>query len=548
MEQIKNTDHLPATTDLRRLLRIIRFWWWIFCCAILLGGITAYWLSIRQPARYQASTLLLIEESYSPSQAVASQDVIIGERANTYIELFRRDLIIEYLSTQEGFSRDSLDKSIETISAQRLNRSQLYEIVVVALAPSVAYEVTNRLPSILNGQINTLQASRFAESRVSLEAQMALLQEQIEAAELGISTAQTVQERNSEQNNLAQYQATFSSLLQSFEQLRLLEVQTLDQINVMRSAELPTEPESRNIFVNVILGILIGASIAALIVSIIEYLDDRIQSPQQLQQALQVVFLGAIGNIPNIPDAENIHSFKHTLITAIWPRHPIAEAYRTIRTNLHFANVDGGVNTFLVTSPSPGDGKSTTTANVAISMAQMGMSVLLVDADLRKPSLHRLFHVANRGGLSSALLDHTNDFMNHVNESGVPCLSLMTSGALPPNPAELIGSQRMGTLIEQFQQQFDIVIFDTPPVLAVTDAAVLATLIKNSILVVHAKRTKQGILKQANDLLNKVDSHLLGIIMNDLQKNSYNYYDYQSYYTYSEYGYGVTSQIPADNN
>ena len=530
---IDNVQSPVSTIDFRLMLRIARFWWWVFVYCVIAGVVAAYWASARAPLTYRASTLLLIEESsYSPSQAVTSQDVISSNRANTYLALFHRDLVIAYLSEHEGLSEHELENMLGVISGERINRSQLYEVVVTALDPAIAFDVANRLPDVLNGQINTLQEGRFAESRASLQAQMDLLTDQIAASELELNTARSSEDRSAAQSNLVQYQNTFSSLLQSFEQLRLLELQTLDQITVMRSPSFPESAESRNIMLNVVLGALIGLTLGALIVAMIEYMDDRVQSPDQLKQTLNSNFLGAIGRLP-IADEGKKHPLPDELIVARLPRHPISEAYRAIRTNIRFANVDGTVNTFLVTSPNPGDGKSTTTANLAISMAQMELSVLLIDADMRKPTQHKLFRVRNTTGLSNALFDEAQNYRNYIHKTGLPNLTLMPSGVLPPNPAELLSSQRLRLLLTHLQGEFDLIIFDTPPLLAVTDAAILGSVIGNSVLVINAKRTKQTALQQAAGSLRNVNGRLLGVVMNDLQENSRSYYYYQDfYYTY----------------
>ena len=511
--------------DLKTLLRIVRYWWWIFLSCICLGGIVGYWLSLQSPATYKSSILLLIEDTYSPVQSFAVPDVLSGERANTYLGLLRLDLTIEYLVTDLQMDREMLETWLLDVHPVRLNNSQLYEITVLGQNPKVAFDVANLLPTILNGQLNALRIQRFSESRASLQAQMDLLEQQIATVEASINIDSST-EQNELPANLVQYQNTYANLLQSYENLRLVELQTLDQINVMRSARFPTAPQPRNIILNTLFGIGIGIALASAIVLLIEYADDKIRSPESLQQVLDTTFLGAVPTIPQ--QHEENGRFDSQLITANNPRHPISEAYRIIRTNLQFSNIDAANDTLLITSPGPSGGKSTTVANLAITMAQTSRSVLVVDADLRKPTQHHLFELQYAKGLSDALLNPTDCPLQYTYPVGVPNLHLMPSGVIPPNPAELLGSQRMQELILQLEKHFDVVIFDTPPLLAVSDSAILANRIKNTILVVNAKRTTQSSLMQATSALDKVNGCLLGIIMNEFHRTSGYYYPYLS--------------------
>lgn len=203
---------------------------------------------------------------------------------------------------------------------------------------------------------------------------------------------------------------------------------------------------------------------------------------------------------------------RQKLITATNPRSPVAEAYRQLRTNIQFSSLDRPLRTLLVTSTSPEEGKSTTLANLAITMAQAEREVILVDCDLRRPSLHELFGVPNTVGLTTAVADR--NLALPFQESGVAKLKLLTSGPLPPNPSELLGSQRMAEVIEDLKAQADYVLFDSPPIIAVTDAAVLASKVDGVLLVVWSGRTKRELAKRAKALLDKVNANLLGVVLN----------------------------------
>ncbi|GAB4431325.1 MAG: CpsD/CapB family tyrosine-protein kinase [Chloroflexi bacterium OHK40] len=201
------------------------------------------------------------------------------------------------------------------------------------------------------------------------------------------------------------------------------------------------------------------------------------------------------------------------LITLRDPSSAAAEAYRTLRTNILFSSLDKPLHTILVTSTAPNEGKSTTLANLAVTMAQAEQRVLAVDCDLRRPSLHALFGLPNEQGLTSAILEQ-GEAPLPIQSTSVPGLSLLTSGPLPPRPADLLGSRRMGALIERLRAEADIILFDTPPVVAVTDAAVLAPRVDGVLLVLHAGQTRRDRAREARQMLEKVKANIVGVVLN----------------------------------
>lgn len=213
------------------------------------------------------------------------------------------------------------------------------------------------------------------------------------------------------------------------------------------------------------------------------------------------------------------------LIAEINQRSPISEQYRTIRTNLQYASVDNDLQTLLITSSTPAEGKSMTTANLAVVYAQQGKKVLLIDADLRKPTVHYTFRLDNLNGLSNLLVG--DGHLNQIAESSsIDNLDIISSGPIPPNPSELLGSKMMQTLINEAKQQYDIIIFDTPPVLAVTDAQILANIVDGTVLVVRSDKTEYEAAIKAKETLEKSSAKLLGTVLNDVEKKNGNYYYY----------------------
>jgi capsular exopolysaccharide synthesis family protein len=204
------------------------------------------------------------------------------------------------------------------------------------------------------------------------------------------------------------------------------------------------------------------------------------------------------------------------LITLTDPRSPIAEAYRTLRTNLEFSSLDQPLRSLVVTSAGPEEGKSTTLANLAVTMAEAGRKVILVDCDLRRPRLHELFGAENSIGLTTMVVSEEAMKQPPMQATEVEGLSLLPSGPQPPNPAELLASRRMADVVEQLTALADIVLFDAPPVIAVTDAAILASRVDGVLLVISAGSTRREYVRQAKTLLEKVNARVVGAVLNNV--------------------------------
>jgi non-specific protein-tyrosine kinase len=207
-----------------------------------------------------------------------------------------------------------------------------------------------------------------------------------------------------------------------------------------------------------------------------------------------------------------------TLITLTNPRSPVSEAYRTLRTNLSFYSLDNPLRSLVVTSAAPDEGKSTTVANLAVTMAQSGRKTILVDCDLRRPSLHTLFNLQNTAGFTNMMLDE--NAAAPLQKTEVDNLWLLTSGPKPPNPADLLGSRQMDRVIETLLGQADIVLFDAPPVVAVTDAVVLGAKVDGVLLVISAGKTRRDHAERAKQILEKANVRIIGVTLTNAPKDT----------------------------
>jgi len=207
------------------------------------------------------------------------------------------------------------------------------------------------------------------------------------------------------------------------------------------------------------------------------------------------------------------------LITLTEPRSPVSEAYRTLRTSLEFSGLDRPLHSLLVTSPAADDGKAAVLANLAVVMAEGGRRVILVEGDLRKPALHDLFGLNNETGLSSLIQGEAMPQELPLQDSGIDGIKLLTSGPLPPNPSVLLGSDRMKAVIETLTGQADLVLLSAPPVIAVTDAALLAAQVDGTLLIVRAGGTERAHVQRAKALLEKVNANLVGAVLTNATRD-----------------------------
>lgn len=370
---------------------------------------------------------------------------------------------------------------------------------------------------------------------------------------------------------LAQLQRTkavneklYTFLVEKAEEAKINAATGTGGIRVVDEPSLPEKPKSsgkkRNMMVAVILAFGLGFGLAF----IVDYLDNSIYSLEDLKRLGDFTVLGAIPFIkrkerqavsiskkhnqkPHSVDdlffaQERMNGYKNKVISLIQAKEPVVDAYRHVRTNLQFANVDASLKRIMITSSIPGEGKTLSAANLAISFAELGKRILVVDCDLRKSHQHILFNVRKSPGLSDFLardiaLEKTI-YMTHV-----PNLYVIPAGTTPPNPAEMLASNKMNDLIGTLEQNFDFVIYDTPPIIAVTDPVLLSKRVGNVIMVVRFGKTNRHIVNDSVNRLANVNSEILGVIFNSMHKaKGYGYYKYD--YTYYQSSY-YSEEAPA---
>jgi non-specific protein-tyrosine kinase len=303
----------------------------------------------------------------------------------------------------------------------------------------------------------------------------------------------------------------------------LLNDGSVNVLRVLEEAPLPTRPISSGLVSRILLAAALGLVLGLGSAFLLDHLDDTFKSAEDLSKHTQVT---AVGAIPFIEDSNP----TERLVSLVYPKSPIAEAYRSMRTNIGFLGIDLPLRSLVITSANPGEGKSTTVANLGVVIAQSGKSVVLVDSDLRRPMLHRIFELPNRQGLTDVLLDEDPAPNGHLCDTAVENLHILTSGPLPPNPSEVLGSAKMGQLVRYLAKSFDLVLLDAPPALPVTDAAVLASQADGVVVVAGAGQTRRQDALKALERLRQVGGQVLGVALSRWRLSRGGYYRYYAYY------------------
>ena len=357
----------------------------------------------------------------------------------------------------------------------------------------------------------------------------------------------------------------YGMLVTRYEEAKISEEGKVSNIRILESAKLPISPVSPKVKMNILISIILGLGLGIGAAFLLDSLNTKILNLADVERHVK---LPVIGTIPDIPVDERkleeieskIHFISDTnekkklsiaqrqmtarLVPHYSPKSPIAEAYRTFRTNVVSLPNSASAKIFLITSSGPKEGKSTTCSNLAITLAQMDSKTLLVDCDMRRPMIHNLFYVKRENGLSGYITDGKIPLSEITKPSGIKNLDLITSGHVPPNPSEILASRNMDKFIELIRSEYDYVIFDTPPIIAVTDALILAKKVDNLVLVVRTRITDRGIIDRAKSLLENIGVTASGVVVNGIEVKRYYsgykyYYYYYYYYYYSDEGKGT---------
>lgn len=324
-------------------------------------------------------------------------------------------------------------------------------------------------------------------------------------------------------------QKLFDVLLNRLKETSLTEGLEFNNIRVVDYAEVPTRPIKPKKRLNLLLAIIVGLLGGCSLAFFLEYLDNSIKNSEDVERFLGLPFLAPIP----ATDKKGMDSLY--LITQSMPKSVVSEAFRSLRTSILFSSSsDRELKSIMITSAGPSEGKTTTGVNLSIAMSLGEKKVLIVDCDLRKPSLHKVFSRPNDAGISNLVVDHNRAIEEVIQETGINNLHLITSGPIPPNPSELLGSHRMSEIMKQLEDSYDWIIYDSPPVMSVTDATIVGRLVEGVVLVVDATSTSRESAVASKRALSEVGANIIGVALNKADIREEGYYSY--YYEYGKEG------------
>lgn len=530
-----------------RYLHMIRRWLWVVLLATVIAGGTTYWISSQQPVFYEAQARLIVGPGIDSLNPQLNDLRTGGQLLQTYAELATSRPVLQQVIDRLGLNVEPaiLEQGI-TVRADE--ETQFLSVLVQDGNPTQAATIANAIadrlvelsPSSPGGSAAQLQermgdqARRIEDNIASIEAKIVQLEFEFDATN-DVAQKRVINDELSQQRiRLVDAHATLALLYDS------LQKASTNKVRLVEPA-IEGEEVSSQTNLKVIIGAAAGLILSVSVVLVFEFFDDAtVKTTEGVGKLTKLPALVGIGEIRTSEDA---------LVTISQPRSPISEAYRVLRTSIQFSSVDNPNRTLLVTSSIPGEGKSTTAANLAVVMAQAGHRVLLVDTDLRRPAQDQIFELPNRRGLTSLLLEFNVAEGDHnmrallndvVQETRVEGLHLLSSGPVPPNPSELLGSTKMKTLLHALGNAYDYVILDSPAVLAATDAAVLSVLADGTLVTALAGKSRKTHLSQAVEQLREVKANLMGIILNGLSAKSDSY---GMYYREAS-GYNLNASAP----
>jgi capsular exopolysaccharide synthesis family protein len=518
--------------ELRAYMSMILKWWWLFLICPIVAAAPAYWASRSTITFYRSTTTVMVGQVLEKTNP-NSTDLYTSEKlAQTYGEIARRQPVLQ--ATVGALNLPMNWQQLKgMISVNLIEGTQLMEISVTDIIPERAQAIADEVAHQLILQSPTSPEKAAADQhREFVQRQLAELQIKIDdgnarLAELDkeMTAAFSSEEAQKIQNQIDTLRTQVNVWQSNYAQLLNFLGQTSpNYLRVIEPAQRPIAI-GVNTRQNVLLAAIVGLLVACGIAFLLEYLDDTIKTPDDVARVPGLATLGSIVRLEGT-------TYTEKLITHQPGHSPAGEAYRMLRSNIQFMVGDRPLRTLLVTSASPMEGKSVTLANTGVVFAQNGLRTILVDSDLRRPVLHKIFQVPNRVGLSNTLLAPVTKLSEEaIQPTEVENLYVMTSGPLPPNPSELLGSARMSQLIGELAKAADMVIFDSPPVLLATDAALLANRLDGTLLITDAGRTRRGAVVRAVDQLQRAGTNLLGGVVNRLQKKPGGYYYYYRYYS-----------------
>jgi capsular exopolysaccharide synthesis family protein len=521
--------------DLRQLLRSARRWWWIVAlCPFLLGSL-AYVYTKHQTPLYEAQAKLFVDPS---GEGQVDYNSLLGGQSltKTYEKLVKNRTVLTGVISTLGL-QTTPDALANQISATADGETQLLLVTVSDADPNQAATIANEVATEFSAYIRDTSATAGGQSLDQIDAQITKIEAQINVYENQLTALQNGPDANTDtvksqidsiNSALDQLRPTYSTLVNSRSDTLIRQAITVDRVKVYEQAYAPGGPYSPRLKVNLMLAIIAGLIIAAGGVMLLEYLDNTVKTTVDFGALVGGPLLAAINSVPKLGAG------RKQLFVLDQPKGGAAESIRLLRTNIEFASATHEIATIGITSPNPGEGKSTVAANLAVTLAQAGFVTALMDADLRRPTQHRLFQTGNERGLSTLLTMAERPWSWAARETMVPNLTLIPAGPLPPNPADLLSLERLRQILADMRSTFDVIVVDTPPVLAVSDPLILAAHVDGMVLVTSGGKTRLDALKRAAETLHRGSIRVIGVVINQQTTKTKDGYYYNDYHAVEE--------------
>lgn len=550
-------------------MELLQYWkvikksllWVVLICIVGLAATAAY--TLNQPPQYTSSAVLLLNPAVPSSLVPFVQTQVAANLADSYSKVLHTRSFAEAVSKELPFEMSPTQIS-NAITARLSPNTLFYEITAQTGSPERSQQLLSTVLEVFlatdNQRVaNQNESGAKSEMRTMLENEFKYLDGQIKEYQARIQNLEAQPPSDQRDDQLLQVRGQLVSLQQSRTNTLVALGQLEDQQSSASSALVVDQPSagapvSNNLIRNLALALSVSLLLGVGLAFLRDYLDYTVHSPEDLEELLGMTPVAAIGvvgetnprAIPYGRKAKGRHHAKKqvpaelagsNLITLESPKSVESESFRVLRTNIQFSSMDSPVRTLVVTSSGPDEGKSFTASNLAVVMSQAGKRVLLVDADLRKPNLHKVFKLSNQVGFTNLVLSKSTYVEGAIQPvPGLDNLAVVTSGPLPPNPSELLNSQQAAMVMEELALQADIVIYDSPPAAAVTDAVILATRADATLLVISAGTTRRDIIARTRQHLQKVGVQTILPILNRVKlPNLHGYYYYYSYYGSQHY-------------
>ena len=460
-------------------------------------------------APYIASLKLLVDQNPASATNVYSSE--------TYAQMLVSQPVIE-----EAIKKLDLNEKPDSIANRMeikiIPGTQILQLDVRDSSRTKATLIANTIAEIFLSQVQVLVEKPFKDRLDSLQVEMDRLSNTIDKSQNDYETLILEQARIESdltrlEGELSENRNDLRTLQQDYEQLLLDSADEAEAVVISEPAQVPIKPVSPRPFINMFIAALVGGMVAVGIAFILETFDDTKKIPEILSQKYDLSTLGTIGLLKN---------GEAGLVVESSPRSPSAEAFRALAANIRYAGLDKPIKTLLVTSPHPMDGKSLVASNLGVAFSQSENSVIVVDADLRLPMIHKLFGVEQEMGLTESLLKNSLD--GNLRTIRPEHLSVLTSGTILPNPTEVIGSQRMKNILVQLSKKADIVVIDSSPLLLAADAKTLATEVDGVLLIIRSGKTTTQAASEAVESLRQVKANIIGVVLNGEPNKKDGYY------------------------